>query len=140
MTYQPTEADRPALMRALAAAEQVAARVPHLPHDIKAAWNYDGTYSLDLYMHRGAANVNSFAHEFGVEVDAHPHGDNAAKTFTEAHATVGDVAVRAWSLDETARLEGLALEQAHQLNDDPEPPAYCSVRIPAQVQAPAVTA
>ncbi|RAJ70200.1 hypothetical protein K378_01365 [Streptomyces sp. Amel2xB2] len=134
MTYEPTDKDRSALMRALAAAEQVAARIPHLPRDIKTAWDYRGGYSLDLYFHRGSANVGSFAHEFGVEVTAHPHGDNVEKTFTEAHAVVDGIAVRAWSLDDTVFLEGLTAEWKHQLNDPAEPP-YAGACLPVATEA-----
>lgn len=128
MTTQTTQDTRTGLMQALATAEQIAARVQHIPTDIKVTCHYRGDFTLDLFFYRGPANVCSFAHEFGGKVETSPR-DGGEKTCTEAHATVDGIAVRAWSLDATATLEGLRAEQDHQLKDEPEPPLYVSAHV-----------
>lgn len=147
--YEPTEADRGTLTRALAVAEQIGQQVPVLPNDVKLHWDLiERRYQVDLFFYHDPTRVAAFAATFGVTVDSQPH-DDGARTFTEAHAIVDCVAVRAWSLDETARIEGLLAEQHHQIDDPSEPPlptglmpqqvATIRVNLPAQATATPVS-
>lgn len=92
-------ADSNALMRALSVGEQVAARLPHLPDDIKLSDNYRGAYVVDLYFHRRPDLVGEMAAVLGVEVQARPHDET--RTYTFADVVVDGVAVHAWALTDT---------------------------------------
>jgi hypothetical protein len=106
--------------------------VPVLPSDVKLHWNlHDRRYELDLFFHHAPARVAAFATAFRVAVESQPHS-GGARTFTEARAIVDGVAVRAWSLDDTACIVGMLAEQYHQIADPSEPPLPAGL-MPQQV-------
>lgn len=129
--YEPTETDRGSLTHAFAVAEQITGTCAVLPNDVKLHWDLASRrYELDFYFHRAPARVAMFASAVGAVVESHPHGEG--RTFTQADGVVDGVKVRAWSLNDTAVIEGLLAEQHHQIDDPSEPPLPAGL-MPQQV-------
>lgn len=94
------DAQRSALMRALAAAEQIVSSSPVLPTSTDVAYDFDGGYTLRFNFHRDPAAVFTFAEYMGARTEARLHRPTVeADIYTSAAGIRDGVEFTAWSLD-----------------------------------------
>jgi hypothetical protein len=86
-------------MRALAAAEEIASRVPELPTDIKVTSDCLGGCTVNVYFHHRPDRVAEFAEMFSASFKVSEHSPTDRRAYSYVDTTVCGVAVHAWCLD-----------------------------------------